>query len=77
MNEKYFYVHSAKKMCREVSKLPAGAIFYRLNTCAIPTGKILEDVRRDYVLYHCHLVGGSDPKKYGKYGKHEVYIVNK
>ena len=71
----FYYVHSAKKFCQKVDALPEGATFYGLNTCAIPKGMILEDVRKGYNLYHCHLVNGSNHKKTGKFGRHEVYIL--
>lgn len=73
----FYWVHSAKKYCEPVDALPENAVPYRTNTCAIQAGLILKDERKNCVLYHVHLSGGSDPKKYGVYGRHMVYKAPK
>lgn len=71
-----YYVHSAKKFCELIPRIPEDAYFYTLHSCSIPDGMILEDPRKGYTLYHTHLKNGSNPKFHGKFGKHAVFRLD-
>lgn len=75
--QKYQYnkiwIHSAKKYCEIVDKLPENAVFWKENTWSVPNGIIAKEERKIGTVYHVHKVNGS----VGLTGSHLVYIVRK
>lgn len=67
------WIHSAKKYCEIVDKLPDNAVFWKESTWSVPVGIVAKEERKKGTVFHVHKVNGSSTYT----GSHLVYIIRK